>query len=74
MMYYMEHAPYRPVLLYMFRSDTTLTMGPYGSAGMCIINYAPLEINVVIMAMPIFDCSPQCQPYVTISAASQSIA
>ena len=38
---------------------------PYGSAGMCIINYAPPEINV-IMAKAMFDCSSQCQRYITI--------
>ena len=31
------------------RGDATLTIGPYGSAGTCIINYAPPQINVVVM-------------------------
>ena len=39
----------RPILLYRFRGDAMLSMGPYGSAGTCIINYAPPEINVVVM-------------------------
>ena len=30
------------------RGDATLTIGPYGSAGMCIINYAPPQINVIM--------------------------
>ena len=33
--------------------DATLTIGPYGSAGMCIINYAPPQINVVVMTLGI---------------------
>ena len=57
-----------------FRGDMTLTIGPYGSAGTCIINYAPPEINVVIMVKALLDCSSHCQPCVTISAASLSIA
>ena len=52
--------------------DATLTMGPYGSAGTCVINYAPRQINTVVRAELLFDCSSQCQPYVTINAASQS--
>ena len=35
------------------RGDTTLTIGPYGSAGTCIINYAPPQINVVVMTLGI---------------------
>ena len=27
------------------QGDTTLTIGPYGSAGTCIINYAPRQIT-----------------------------
>ena len=33
--------------------DATLTIGPYGSAGTCIINYAPPQINVVVMTLVI---------------------
>ena len=33
------------------RGDATLTIGPYGSAGTCIINYAPPQINVVVMTI-----------------------
>ena len=33
--------------------DTTFTIGPYGSAGTCIINYAPPQINVVVMTLVI---------------------
>ena len=51
--------PYRLILLYMFRGDAVLTMGPYGSTGTCIINYNPPEINVV-MAKALFDCSSRC--------------
>ena len=54
----MEHIPYGPILLYTFRGDAMLTMGLYGSVGMCIINYyAPLEINVIVMVKALFDCS-----------------
>ena len=35
------------------RGDATLTIGPYGSAGTCIINYAPPQINVVVMTLGI---------------------
>ena len=35
------------------RGDATLTIGPYGSAGTCIINYAPPQINVVVMTLVI---------------------
>ena len=35
------------------RGDTTLTIGPYGSAGTCIINYAPPQINIVVMTLGI---------------------
>ena len=35
------------------RGDATLTIGPYGSAGPCIINYAPPQINVVVMTLVI---------------------
>ena len=36
------------------RGDATLTIGPYGSAGTCIINYyAPPQINVVVMTLAI---------------------
>ena len=35
------------------RGDATLTIGPYGSAGTCIINYAPAQINVVVMTLGI---------------------
>ena len=31
------------ILLYTFKGDATLTLGPYESAGTCIINYAPPE-------------------------------
>ena len=33
------------------RGDAMLTIGPYGSAGTCIINYAPPQINVVVMTL-----------------------
>ena len=33
------------------RGDATLTIGSYGSAGTCIINYAPPQINVVVMTL-----------------------
>ena len=35
------------------RGDATLTIGPYGSAGTCIINYTPPQINVVVMTLGI---------------------
>ena len=35
------------------RGDATLTIGSYGSAGTCIINYAPPLINVVFMTLVI---------------------
>ena len=35
------------------RGDTTLTIGSYGSTGTCIINYAPPQINVVVMTLGI---------------------
>ena len=37
------------------RGDATLTIGPYayGSAGTCIINYTPPQINVVVMTLVI---------------------
>ena len=35
------------------RGDVTLTIGPYGSTGMCIINYAPPQINVVVLTLGI---------------------
>ena len=35
------------------RGDATLTIGPYGSAGACIINYTPPQINVVVMTLVI---------------------
>ena len=35
------------------RGDATLTIGSYGSAGTCIINYAPPQINVVVMTLVI---------------------
>ena len=35
------------------RGDATLTIGPYGSTGTCIINYAPPQINVVVMTLGI---------------------
>ena len=36
--------------LYTFRGDGMVTMGSCGTAGTCIINYAPLEINIIIIA------------------------
>ena len=60
------HGGVRCVLLYMVRGDATLselTMGPYASPGMCIINYTPPEINIVAIAKALFDCSSQSQPY-----------
>ena len=62
---------YTPILLW---GDAILTIGPYGSAGTCIINYALPQINVVIMAKAVFISLSQCQPYVTINAVSQSTA
>ena len=41
-------------ILYMFQGAATLTTEPYGSAGTCIINYAPPQINVVVMAKALF--------------------
>ena len=35
------------------RGDATLTIGPYGSAGTCIINDAPPQITVVVMTLVI---------------------
>ena len=48
----MEHVPYGRFLIQV-RGDATLTIGPYGSAGTCIINYAPPQINVVVMTLAI---------------------
>ena len=56
------------------RGDATVTIAPYGSTGTCIINYAPPQINIVVMTLALCDCSAQYQVYVTISAVSQSIA
>ena len=47
----------RPILLYRFRGDATLTMGPYRTTGMCIINYTSPEINAVVIAKALFDFS-----------------
>ena len=54
--------------------EATLDMGPYRSTGVCHINYTLPEINVVVMAKALFDCSSQCQPCITIRAASQLTA
>ena len=35
------------------RGDATLTIRSYGSAGTCIINYTPPQINVVVMTLVI---------------------
>ena len=35
------------------QGDATLTIGPYGSTGTCIINYTPPQINVVVMTLGI---------------------
>ena len=52
-----------------------LTMGPYRSAGMCIMNYAPPEINVVVIAKALFHCLSRCEAcYVRISTVSQLTA
>ena len=70
----MEHVPCGNFNIHI-RGDATLTMGPYGSTGTFIINYAPPENNVVVNGTihlkALFDCSSQYQPYGTISAASQ---
>ena len=42
-----------PYFMIHVRGDATLTIGPYGSAGTCIINYAPPQINVVVMTLTI---------------------
>ena len=60
----MEHGPRGRFIIHV---SGPFTMGPYGRAGTCIINYATPEIHVVVMAL--FDCLPQYQPYITISAA-----
>ena len=51
----MELVPYRDMADFMIhvRGDATLTIGPHGSAGTCIINYAPPQINVVVMTLAI---------------------
>ena len=51
------------------RGDATLTIGPYGSAGTCIINYAPPQINVVDIRHCVIGSS-QYQAYVKISAVA----
>ena len=51
------------------RGDVTLTIGPYGSAGTCIINYAPPQINVVDIRHCVI-VSSQFQAYVKISAVA----
>ena len=38
------------------RVEVTLTMGPFGSTGTCIINYTPPEINIVVMVKALFVC------------------
>ena len=43
----MELVPYGRFMIHV-RGDATLTIGPYGSAVMCIINYAPPQINVML--------------------------
>ena len=65
----------RPILLYTFRGDATLTIAWalwLWSTGTCIINYAPPQINVLVMALGIVWL------FVTMStlinAASQSTA
>ena len=45
----------RLILLYKLWGDAMLTMGPYGSVGTCIKNYAPPEINHVVMTKALFD-------------------
>ena len=35
------------------RGDAMLTIGPYGSTGTCIIDYAPPQVNVVLMTLGI---------------------
>ena len=54
----------------MFQGDATLSTGPYGSAGTCIINYAVSEINVV-MAKVLFDCHNQYRDTCTIKSEFQ---
>ena len=48
----------RLILLYMFRGDAMLTMGPWKRRNMY---YAPPDINFVVMAKALFDFSAQCQ-------------
>ena len=64
------------ILLYfiiMFQGED-INYGALSSTGTCIINCAPPEINVIVMAKALFDCLSNCQPDITINAASQSTA
>ena len=60
----LEHVPHGQFY------NAMLTMGPYGSAGLCTMNYTPPQINMVIMTKALFDCPSQCQPHIIISDAS----